>query len=233
VLYDATAFAINPSLRKLPYDVKKDFIPVSQAVRVPNILVVAKNSPFNTLGDFIKAAEAEPGKYTIASSGTGSIAHMAAELLKKDTGINIVHVPYKGGAPALVDVIGGQVNAYFANVATSLPYITSGQVKALAVTSTQRLADLPNLPTVQESGVKDFVAEEWNGFLLPAGTPPAIVDKLYGAIRSALARPDVKQQFAKLGQIPVGSSPKQFAQFLDEQGTRWDAVVKANHITIN
>lgn len=233
VLYDASAFAINPALRKLPYDARKDFIPVSQAVRVPNIMVVAKNSPFNSLGDFIKAAKAEPGKYTFASYGPGSLAQMAGELLKKDTGIDIVHIPYKGGAPALVDVISGQVNTYFANAASSLGYITGGQLKALAVTSPQRMAELPNVPTVAESGIKGFAVEEWNGFLVPARTPADVVEKLHVAVQAVLARDDVKTQLSKLGLVPVGNSPQQFAEFIDAEIKRWTEVVKANNIVTN
>lgn len=233
VLYDASAFAINPALRKLPYDWKKDFIPVSQAVRVPNVMVVAKNSPFNSLGDFIAAAKAQPGKYTFASYGPGSLAQMAGELLKKDTGIDIVHIPYKGGAPALVDVISGQVDTYFANAASSLGYITGGQLKALAVTSPQRMSELPNVPTVAESGINNFAVEEWNGFLVPAHTPADVVEKLQGAVSAVLARDDVKTQLGKLGLVPVGSSPKQFADFIDAEVQRWTEVVKANNIVTN
>lgn len=233
VLYDASAFSINPALRKLPYDARKDFIPVSQAVRVPNIMVVAKNSPYNSLDDFVKAAKAEPGKHTFASYGPGSLAQMAAELLKKDTGIDIVHIPYKGGAPALVDVISGQVDTYFANAASSLGYISGGQLKALAVTSPQRMPELPNVPTVAESGVKGFAVEEWNGFLVPARTPADVVEKLHAAVQTVLARDDVKSQLAKLGLVPVGSSPKEFAAFIDSEINRWTDVVKANNIVTN
>jgi len=233
VLYDASAFSINPALRKLPYDPRKDFIPVSQAVRVPNIMVVAKDSPFNTLSDFVNAAKAEPGKYTFASYGPGSLAQMAGELLKKDTGIDIVHIPYKGGAPALVDVISGQVHTYFANAASSLGYVTGGQLKALAVTSKQRMSDLPNVPTVAESGIKGFSVEEWNGFLVPAGTPSPVVEKLHAAVQAVLARDDVKTALSKLGLVPVGSSPKQFADFIDSEILRWTEVVKANNIVTN
>lgn len=233
VLYDASAFSINPALRKLPYDPRKDFIPVSQAVRVPNIMVVAKDSPFNTLSDFVNAAKAGPGKYTFASYGPGSLAQMAGELLKKDTGIDIVHIPYKGGAPALVDVISGQVHTYFANAASSLGYVTGGQLKALAVTSKQRMTDLPNVPTVAESGIKGFSVEEWNGFLVPAGTPSPVVEKLHAAVQAVLARDDVKTALGKLGLVPVASSPKQFADFIDSEIQRWTEVVKANNIATN
>ncbi|CUI51885.1 tripartite tricarboxylate transporter substrate binding protein [Achromobacter xylosoxidans] len=233
VLYDASAFSINPVLRKLPYDAKKDFIPVSQAVSVPNILVAATGSAFNSLPDFVKAARANPGRYTYASYGPGSLAQMAAELLKKDAKIDIVHVPYKGGAPAIVDVMGGQVDVYFANAASSLNYVSTGKLKALAVSSAARMPDLPNVPTVSEGGVKAFDVVEWNGFFLPAGADPQVVAKLQDLVQKALARPETRDKLAKLGLTPVGSSAADFAKFVDAEQVRWAEVVKTNNITVN
>ncbi|WP_238890914.1 Bug family tripartite tricarboxylate transporter substrate binding protein [Achromobacter insuavis] len=233
VLYDASAFSINPVLRKLPYDAKKDFIPVSQAVSVPNILVAATGSAFNSLPDFIKAAQASPGRYTYASYGPGSLAQMAAELLKKDAKIDVVHVPYKGGAPAIVDVMGGQVDVYFANAASSLNYVSTGKLKALAVSSAARMPDLPNVPTVSEGGVKAFDVVEWNGFFLPAGADPQVVAKLQDLVQKALARPETRDKLAKLGLTPVGSSAADFAKFVDAEQVRWAEVVKTNNITVN
>ncbi|KOF54807.1 LacI family transcriptional regulator [Achromobacter sp. DMS1] len=233
VLYDASAFAINPALRKLPYDAKKDFIPVSQAVSVPNILVAAPGSAFGSLSDFIKAAKDQPNHYTYASYGPGSLAQMAAELLKKDTGIKAIHVPYKGGAPAIVDVMGGQVDVYFANAASSLNYVTGGKLKALAVSSSRRMPELPDVPTVAESGVKNFDVVEWNGFFLPAGAPPEVVARLQDVVQKALARPETREKLGKLGLTPVGSSAADFARFVDEEQTRWAEVVKANNIQVN
>ncbi len=233
VLYDASAFSINPVLRKLPYDAKEDFIPVSQAVSVPNILVAATGSAFNSLPDFIKAARANPGRYTYASYGPGSLAQMAAELLKKDAQIDVVHVPYKGGAPAIVDVMGGQVDVYFANAASSLNYVSTGKLKALAVSSAARMPDLPNVPTVSEGGVKAFDVVEWNGFFLPAGADPQVVAKLQDLVQKALARPETRDKLAKLGLTPVGSSAADFAKFVDAEQVRWAEVVKTNNITVN
>jgi len=235
VLYDSSAFTINPGLRKLPYDAKKDFIPVSQAVSVPNILVAAEKSSFNNLSDFIAAAKAKPGHYTYASYGPGSLAQMAAELLKKDTGIDAVHIPYKGGAPAIVDVMGGQVDVYFANAASSLNYVTSGKLKALAVSSDKRMPELPNVATVAESdpSLKDFNVYEWNGFFLPAGAAPDVVAKLQDLVQKALARPETRDKLAKLGLTPVGSNAGEFARFIDTEQARWAEVIKANNITVN
>ena len=233
VLFDASAFAINPVLRKLPYDAKKDFIPVSQAVSVPNILVVAPNSPFTSLPDVLKAAKQSPGKYTFASYGPGSLAQMAEELLKMDDDIDLVHIPYKGGAPAIVDVMGGQVDMYFANAASSLNYVAGHKLRALAVSSAKRIPELPDVPTVTEAGIKNFDVVEWNGFFLPAGTPPEVVAKLQALVQKALSRPDTKEKLAKLGLTPVGSSSAAFATFVDAEQSRWGEVVRANNITAN
>ncbi|WP_152384825.1 tripartite tricarboxylate transporter substrate binding protein [Achromobacter sp. GbtcB20] len=233
VLFDASSFAINPVLRKLPYDAKKDFIPVSQAISVPNILVAAPGSSFNNLQDFIDAARAKPGRLTFASYGPGSLAQMAAELLKKDAGLDMVHVPYKGGAPAIVDVMGGQVDVYFANAASSLNYVSGGKLKALAVSSDKRMPELPNVATVGEAGIKNFNVVEWNGFFLPAGTSPEVVAKLQELVQKALTRPDTREKLAKLGLTPVGSSAADFAKFVDAEQSRWAEVVKTNNIQVN
>lgn len=235
VLYDASSFSINPVLRKLPYDAKADFIPVSQAVTVPNILVAGEKSRFDNLADFIAAAKAEPGRHTYASYGPGSLAQMAAELLKKDTGIDAIHIPYKGGAPAIVDVMSGQVDVYFANAASSLNYVTSGKLKALAVSSADRMPELADVATVAESdpNLAAFDVSEWNGFFLPAGTAPEIVAKLQDLVQQALARPETRDRLAKLGLTPVGSSAEEFADFVDAEQTRWAEVVKANDITVD
>lgn len=233
VLYDASSFAINPALRKLPYDPAKDFIPVSQAIRVPNILVAAPASPYNNLSDFVRAAQAQPGKHTYASYGPGSLAQMAGELLKIGARIDAVHVPYKGGAPAIVDVMGGQVDVYFANAASSLSYVKAGKLKALAVSSRARMPELPNVPTVRESGIRDFEVEEWNGFFVPAGTPPAVVARLQELVQKTLAQPATKSGLEKLGLTPVGSSAAEFSGFVAAERARWEQVVKTNHITVN
>ncbi|GAB2473146.1 tripartite tricarboxylate transporter substrate binding protein [Comamonas humi] len=233
VLYDASSFAINPALRKLPYDPAKDFIPVSQAIRVPNILVAAPASPYNNLSDFVRAAQAQPGKHTYASYGPGSLAQMAGELLKIGAKIDAIHVPYKGGAPAIVDVMGGQVDVYFANAASSLSYVKAGKLKALAVSSRERMPELPQVPTVRESGIKDFEVEEWNGFFVPAGTPPAVVARLQELVQKALALPATRSGLEKLGLTPVGSNAAQFSSFVAAERARWEQVVKTNHITVN
>jgi tripartite-type tricarboxylate transporter receptor subunit TctC len=232
VLFDGSAFIINPVLRKLPYDAERDFIPVSQAISVPNIMVVASSSPFASLNAFIAAARKDPGKYTFASYGPGSLAQMIGELLKKQANVDIVHIPYKGGAPALVDVMGGNVDTYFANAASSLGYITGNKLKALAVTSATRMKELPDVPTMAEAGMKDISVLEENGFFLPTGTPPAIVAKLQLAVQNALKRDEVKEKLDKLGLTPVGSSSTQYAESIKAERKVWVEVVKANRISL-
>ena len=233
VLFDGSAFIINPVLRKLPYDAERDFIPVSQAISVPNIMVVASNSPLVSLNSFIAAARNNPGKYTFASYGPGSLAQMIGELLKKNANVDIVHIPYKGGAPAIVDVMGGNVDTYFANAASSLGYITGKKLKALAVTSATRMKELPDVPTMAEAGMKDISVLEENGFFLPAGTPPAIVAKLQLAIQNTLKKDDVKEKLDKLGLTPVGSASMEYSEAIKAERKVWAEVVKANRISLD
>ena len=233
VFYDASSFAINAVLRDLPYDPNKDFKPVTQAVVVPNILVVAANSPYMTLDDLLEAGKKAPGKHTYASYGPGSLAQMAGELLKKESGVDLLHIPYKGGAPAMVDVMGGHVDSYFANAASSLGHVNGGKLRALAVTSEQRMKELPNTPTMIEAGIADFTVYEWNGLFVPAQTPDAIVDQLAKILQQAVALPEVQEKLMLLGLSAVASSPKEFAEFLQSEQVRWSEVAKANGIKLN
>ncbi len=233
VLYDASSFAINSVLRKLPYDAKKDFIPVSQAVVVPNILVVSAKSPYKNLADFINAAKAQPRLITYASYGPGSLAQMAGELLQKEAKIEMVHIPYKGGAPAMVDVLGGHVDSYFANAASSLNYVRAGQLRALAVTSKERMDELPNVPTVAESGIKDFSVYEWNALFVPKGTPDEVVAKLQQILATTLKDPELQAKLKNLGLTAVGSTPEEFARFLEAEQNRWSEVAQANDISLD
>ncbi|OVZ59304.1 LacI family transcriptional regulator [Pigmentiphaga sp. NML080357] len=230
VLYDASTYAVNPALRKMPFDPDTDLIPVSLAITVPNILVVHPDAPYKTFKEFIDYARQHPGKVSYASYGAGSPAHLVGELLKSQARIDMLHVPYKGGAPALADVMGGQVNAYFANAASGLSYVESGRLKALAVTSTKRLAALPDTPTIAESGFKDFEVLEWNGFFVPKGTPPAIVERLATEVRQAVNDPDTRAKLNTLGLDTVGSSPAEFARFIQGETRRWTALAKSNRI---
>lgn len=233
LLFDTFPYAVNAVLRKLPFDPVKDLLPVSQAINMPNLLVVPASAPYKTLKELVDYAKANPGKLNYASYGAGGTAHLAAELLRREAGIDWVHVPYKGGAPAITDLLAGQVSAYFANPVSGLTYVKAGRLRALATTGPQRMAALPEVPTFKESGYPSFKVLEWNGFFAPAGTPPPVVERLADAVRDATRAPDVQQRLASLGIDPVGSTPKEFANFLQGQIARWGALVKAANITVD
>ena len=233
LLFDTFPYAVNAVLRKLPFDPVKDLLPVSQAINMPNLLVVPASAPYKTLKELVDYAKANPGKLNYASYGAGGTAHLAAELLRRESGIDWVHVPYKGGAPAITDLLAGQVSAYFANPVSGLSYVKAGRLRALATTGQQRMAALPEVPTFKESGYPNFEVLEWNGFFAPAGTPPAVIDRLSAAVRDATRTPEVQQRLAALGIEPVGSTPKEFATFLQGQISRWGALVKAANITVD
>ena len=232
-LFDTFPYAVNAVMRKLPFDPVKDLVPVSQAVNMPNILVVPVAAPYQTLKELVDFARAHPGQLNYASYGAGGAAHLAAEMLKRDAKIDWVHVPYKGGAPAITDLLAGQVSAYFANPVSGLAYVKAGKLRALATTGSTRMEALPEVPTLKESGYKDFELEEWNGFFAPAGTPQPVIDKMAAAVRDALKQPETRKRMTDLGIEPVGNSPAQFKTFLTAQIAKWAALVKANHITVD
>lgn len=232
LLYDASSFSINPVLRKLPYDPLKDFIAVSKVVSSPYLMVVPTNSAYDSVKSYVDAAKASPGKLTFASYGIGSPVHIVGELLKQETGVDIVHVPYKGGAPALIDVMGGVVDTYFANAASAMSYIRGEKLKALATTAAKRSSDLPDVATMTEQGVKMDVSE-WNGIFAPAGTPEPVISKLSQAIGTALKDPATIRQLNNLGMQVEGSSPEAFKSFITNELTRWDAVAKKNNIRLD
>ena len=233
VLYDASAFAVNPALRKMAFDPAKDLLPVSLAVTVPNIFVVPPNAPYKSVQEFVDYARKNPGKLTYASYGAGSAAHLIGELLKARAGIDLLHVPYKGGAPALTDLMGGQVDSYFANAASGMSYVKSGKLRALAVTSVARMAAMPDVPTLAESGFKDFEVLEWNGFFVPKGTPGEVVARLAKEVQAAVKDPATRQKLQGLGLDPVGSTPEAFSKFVQAEMTRWAGLVKSNRITVD
>lgn len=233
VLYDASAFAVNPALRKMAFDPARDLVPVSLAVTVPNIFVVPANAPYKTVQEFVDYARKNPGKLTYASYGAGSAAHLIGELLKARAGIDLLHVPYKGGAPALTDLMGGQVDSYFSNAASGMSYVKSGKLRALAVTSARRMAAMPDVPTLAESGFKDFEVLEWNGFFVPKGTPDEVVVRLAREVQAALKDPATRQKLQGLGLDPVGGTPEEFGKFVQAEMTRWAGLVKSNRITVD
>jgi tripartite-type tricarboxylate transporter receptor subunit TctC len=226
--------AINKHLYKeMPFDPDRDLAPVSYTSLITNILVVNPQVPVKTVPELLKLAKSDPGRLTYASSGSGSSTHLSAELFKSMAGVDILHVPYKGSSQALIDVIAGQVTMLFDNAPSSMPFIEQGKLRAIAVTGTRRLANLPDVPTIDESGVKGYESLSWSGIVAPAGTPRRVIDKLNAAIEKVLRDPDVKQRFASLGVEPVGGPPEVFARHVRAESEKWARVVKTANITLN
>lgn len=223
--------AVNPALYpKLSYDPVKSFEPVSLVAIVPNVLVVGPGVKANNVNELIAAAKAQPGKLTYASAGNGTTIHLGAELFNAMAGVDIMHVPYKGSAPAMTDLLGRQVDIMFDSVSSAKPHIDSGRLKALAVTTTKRSSVLPNVPTLNEAGVKGYELNGWYAVFVPAKTPRPIVDKLNAEITKAIKHPDVAKRFVQLGAEPVGSSPEELAKYLGSEIPRWSEIIKARDI---
>ena len=227
--------AVNPSLfPKLPYDINRDFVPITLIANVENILVVGAQSPAKTLSDLIALGRQSPGALTYATPGAGSLAHLAAELLARSGGFEMRHVPYRGVAPALTDVIRGEVNLMIAQLSTSKPYIDGGQLRALGLASRARSAILPDVPTIAEAGgFPEFEAVSWYGLMAPAGTPPAIVDLLQREAVRAIHSPDIKASLEAQGAQPVGSTPAELTAAISRDTDRWRRVITAARIQIN
>jgi tripartite-type tricarboxylate transporter receptor subunit TctC len=223
--------AVNPSMYpKLPYDPLKSFVPVAYVARVPNVLVVNADSPIRTLKDLLDAARAQPGRLTYSSGGNGSAAHITFESLKLKARIFMLHIPYRGTAPSVTDVMAGQVDCTFTGAPVVIPHLRSGRLRALAVSSSQRLAALPDVPTVAESGYPGFEADQWYGIVAPAGTPATVVARLNAEINKALALPDVARQLAIEGATPVPGTPQAFGDLIKREIPRWAEVVKAGNV---
>ena len=228
--------AINPALYlKMPYDHVKDFVPVTLVAGVPNVVVInpasAQKYGINTIADLARAARANPGKLNVASSGNGTSIHLAAELYKSMTGTFMLHLPYRGSGPALIDLLSGNVDLMFDNLPSALPHIKSGRLKALAVTSGQRSGALPDVPTVSEAGgllLKNYEASSWFGLLAPAGTPAEVVGRIQQETAKALATPVIKERLLAQGAIPSGMTSADFATFIAAETRKWSQVVKAS-----
>ncbi len=221
------ANAINATLySKLQFDVLRDFSPVILAGTAPNVLIVNPSLSARTVKELIDLTKAQPGKFTIGSSGTGTSPQMTGELFRRRAGINLVHVPYKGGPEATIALIGGQIDTLFAIASTALPQIESGKVRALAVTSRQRTTLLPQAPTMNEAGLPGFEAVTWFGFTVPAGTPRDVIDRLNNEIGKILAMPDVKKNLAQQGIDVGGGTPEQFGAYMHDEFVKWGALVK-------
>ncbi len=233
LMLDASSFAVNPSLfPKLPYDSEKAFAPIGVTALFPNVLVAFPGFPAKSVADVVAAARAKPGDLAFASSGNGSAQHLSGALFELQAKVEMLHVPYKGGGPALSDVLAGQVPLFFANVASSLAHIKSEKLRPLAVTSSKRISILPNVPTIAEAGVPGYQVYEWNAVFAPAGTPEKIISKLAAALRGALDHPEIRERAAALGgEIFVGGVAES-NKFLKEQTATWGRVVKDRGIRL-
>lgn len=234
LLLDATAFTVNPSLfAKLPFDAAKDFAPISLVMQAPLLLVVPAASPFKTVADVAQAAKAKPGRLTYASAGNGGAQHLAGELFKQGAKVSMTHIPYRGGAPALTDLIGGQVDLMFSATTASGPFVKSGKLRALAISSAQRTPGWEQVPTVAESGLPGFQVNEWNGLFAPAGTPQPILQRLETETRAIVASAEMKKRFAELGVQGVGSSAQDFKVFVQSETAKWASVIRASGIRMD
>ena len=234
VMGSSPTHSIAPGLYpKLPYDPLKDFAPVTLAAVVPNILVVNPALPIHSVKELIDYAKANPGKLNFSSTGNGSSQHLFGELFKFLAGINIVHVPYKGTAPALNDLLSNQVQMAFENPPALLPHIQAGRLRALAIAGTKRSASLPDLPTVAEAGVPGYDVSVWFGIFAPAGTPKPIVDQLNNAISTALASPDIKTRMDGFGAEIIATGPEGFDAYLRNEIPKWAAIIKAANVKLD
>ena len=228
LLVSASTLAINHvTYKKLPYDARRDFAPITRLVALPNAFVVGKAQPYASFVDFMDAARKNPGKLTYGSAGIGTQPHMAMELLKDMAHVDIIHVPYTGVAPALIDVVGERVSSMQVNYLSAKPQIDSGSLRLLAMSSAQRSTFAPDTPTIAESGVPGFEAIQWFGLLAPAGTPPDIVRRAHDATVKGLSTPEMRQRFANEGAEPVGDTPEAFAAVIRAEMVKWSAVANA------
>ncbi len=230
----AAGLAVNRYLfESINYDPLADFAPVTLICLFPNVLVVPNSSPLRSVGDLVAQAKAEPGKLTFASPGHGSSPHMSAELFKHMAKVNLTHVPYRGASPAYTDVIAGRVDCTFAVMASGLPLVRSGQLRALGVTTVARVATAPEIPTIAESGVPGYDTSSWFAFFVPAKTPPEIIAKMRTDTVAVLADPQIRAKLDALGVVVVGSTPEQLGAHLKAEMERWAPVIKAANIRVS
>ena len=221
--------AINPTLyASIPYDPVRDFAPVTQLATTPNILVVHPSIPASNVRELIAYAKSNPGRLNFGSGSTGSAGHLAGELFKSMAGVEMTHVPYKGAAPAMQDLVGGQIQLMFDNLASALGQVRAGKVKGLAVTTAKRTSLAPDLPAIAESGLPGFDISTWFGIFVPAGTPRDVVDRLHAEFTRALAAPDVREKILNLGAEPVGNRPEEFAAYIRQEAEKYARVIKAS-----
>ena len=233
LLFVSASFAINPSLYKLTYDPEKDFTPVGLVAIVPLMLITGPEMPIKSVKDLIAMAKAKPGEVTYASFGTGSAGHLAGELFCSMTGTNMQHIPFKGSAPAITDVMGGRVTVMFPGIGSAVPLVNGGKLRALAVTTAQRASSSPDVPTVEESGVPGYVGSTWESIIAPAGTPADVVTKLNKALAEVMATKEVREKMVALGLEPDGTrNPAQTAQFIRAEMAKWAKVVKERGVKV-
>jgi len=230
LLMISIAHAVNPALYKLTYDPVKSFVPVSIFATGPNVLVVNPQLPVHSVEELVALAKQKPGEFDYASAGIGSFQHLGGELFKLDAGVDLVHVPYKGGGPAMSDVVAGHVKIMFSSLVQTTPFIKSGQLRALGTGGAKRTAVLPDVPTIAEAGVPGYLADNWWGLLAPAGTPEPIVVKLYEATQEALKAPELQQVFAREGASAVTMTRDEFAKYIQNEIVKWGRVVKEGNI---
>jgi tripartite-type tricarboxylate transporter receptor subunit TctC len=228
----ASSLVINPSLEKMPYDVRKDLAPVTLNVTVPEMLVVASNVPANNMAELIALAKAQPGKLNFASAGVGGLPHLAGELFKLTAKLDIVHVPYRGAAPAINDLLGQQVQMTFLDLPVILPHIKAGSLKPIALGSPTRAPTAPDVPTTAEVGMPDLLIENWYGMIAPGGTPEKIIAELNRITNEAMADPGVKAKLADQGLTVAGNTPEHFRSFIDSETKKWAKVIKDAGIEI-
>src|SRR6059058_4012756 len=223
-IVSASALVISPTMEKVPYDVSKDFAPVKLVVTVPEMLVVASNVPAKTMAELVALAKAQPGKFNFASAGVGGLPHLAGELFKLTAKIDVVHVPYRGAAPAINDLLGQQVQMAFLDLPVLLPHIKAGTLQAIALGARERAPTAPDVPTTAEVGMPDLLIENWYGMVAPAKTPEAIVAALNRIANEAMADPSVKEKLADQGLTLAGDSPEHFRGFIDAETKKWAKV---------
>ena len=222
----ASSLVINPSLEKVPYDVRKDLAPVTLNVTVPEMLVVASNVPASNMAELIALAKAQPGKLNFASAGVGGLPHLAGELFKLTAKLDIVHVPYRGAAPAINDLLGQQVQMTFLDLPVILPHIKAGSLRPIALGSPKRAPTAPDVPTTAEVGMPDLLIENWYGMIAPGGTPAKIIAELNRITNEAMADPGVKEKLADQGLTVAGDTPEHFRAFIESETKKWSKVIK-------
>jgi tripartite-type tricarboxylate transporter receptor subunit TctC len=231
-IVSASSIVINPTMEKVAYDPKKDLAPVTLVTTVPEMLVVASNVPANNMAELVALAKAQPGKLNFASAGVGGLPHLAGELFKLTAKIDIVHVPYRGAAPAINDLLGQQVQMVFLDLPVILPQIQAGKLKPIALGARQRAPTAPDVPTTAEVGMPDLLIENWYGMFAPGGTPEKIIATLNRAANEAINDPSVKARLAEQGLTVAGDTPEQFRVFIDSETSKWGRVIKDAGISI-